>query len=292
MTRLGKIISIGLLLLSGHVLANGKDADLAKEVQQSQLAPQATVVSSSVPNTSENSTKKSFEPEMVMIPAGTFTMGCVAGRDDVESDCSDGGKPAHKVTLNAFQIGQYEVTFDQWDACEKAKACRHAKDSGFGRGKRPVINVSWGDVQQYIQWLNQQTAKSYRLPTEAEWEYAARAGGNSSYPWGNKISCKNANYNYEKCNTTKSSVIGSYAANAFGLYDTVGNVWEWTQDRYGAYSSQRVSNPKGASAGTYRVRVLRGGSWFNNGRLVRSAVRGRNVPGHRNDGIGFRLARG
>lgn len=241
--------------------------------------------------------KKHFEHEMVMIPAGDFTMGCVDGRDDVDADCSDDERPAHKVSLDAFKMGKYEVTFDQWDACEKAKICPHSDDEGWGRGKHPVINVSWNDVQQYIQWLNQKTGNNYRLPTEAEWEYTARAGGNSTYPWGNKISCKNADYNLGKCNALGSSIVGSYTANTFGLYDTVGNVWEWTQDWNGTFSSQPVVNPKGANAGTHRM--LRGGSWSSRHTsafsstysFMRSAVRDRLMPDASSDDIGFRLAR-
>jgi formylglycine-generating enzyme required for sulfatase activity len=234
-------------------------------------------------------------PQMVNIPAGTFTMGCVEGRDDVvEDSCSDDEKPAHQVTLNAFQIGKYEVTFAEWDACETAKVCPHADDEGWGRGKRPVINVSWDDAQTYIRWLNAQTGQRYRLPTEAEWEYAARGGRDSAYPWGNSISCNNADYwpNSTSCHGRGTSVVGSFAANAYGLHDTVGNVYEWCQDWYGEgyYASSPASNPEGAAGGTDRV--LRGGSWYDTPRYVRSATRDYNAPDNRYYLVGFRVAQG
>lgn len=247
---------------------------------------------------STTNTRQPFEPVMVNIPAGSFTMGCVEGRDDVNGGCSDDEKPAHQVSLPAFQMGKYEVTFDEWDACEQAKVCPHADDQGWGRGKRPVINVSWNDItQKYIPWLNQQTGKRYRLPTEAEWEYAARAGGESAYPWGNSISCSHADYwpnwpNDQSCHGEGTSVVGRFAENGFGLHDTVGNVWEWVQDGYGSdyYRSSPASAPQGPSSGA--ARVLRGGSWGNDGQNLRSAYRNDSSPGRRSFYIGFRLAQG
>ncbi|EIJ33708.1 formylglycine-generating enzyme family protein [Thiothrix nivea] len=235
-----------------------------------------------------------IEPEMQLIPAGKFMMGCVEGRDDVEGGCEDDEKPAHEVSINAFYMGKYEVTFDQWDACEQAKACPHAGDSGWGRGNRPVINVSWEDItQKYIPWLNQQTGRHYRLPTEAEWEYAARGGSDTAYPWGNTISCGNANYGSysNQCETVRTKPVGSYTANGYGLYDTAGNVWEWCQDWYAGdyYKSSPVSAPHGPGAGA--ARVLRGGSWYNDAQYVRSADRSHDTPVPRINLLGFRLAR-
>ena len=236
-----------------------------------------------------------FEPMMVDIPAGSFTMGCVEGRDDVDGGCDDNEKPPHTVSLPAFKIGKYEVTFAEWDACEQAKACPHAEDEGWGRGKRPVINVSWNDItQKYIPWLNQQTGKRYRLPTETEWEYAARAGGESVYPWGSSISCSYADYwgNDQSCHGEGTSVVGRFAENGFGLHDTLGNVWEWVQDWYGSdyYRSSPASAPQGRSSGTDRV--LRGGSWGSTPRYVRSANRISNSPDFRDNLAGFRVAQG
>lgn len=236
-----------------------------------------------------------IEPQMVSIPAGSFTMGCKRGRDDIEGVCLDDAPP-HVVNLPAFQMGKYEVTFDEWDRCEAAGVCPHAEDEGWGRGQRPVINVSWNDItQKYLPWLNQQTGKRYRLPTEAEWEYAARARGESVYPWGHTINCQQARYGYysEECKAAdKTLTVGSYPANAWGLHDTAGNVYEWVQDWYGAdyYRSSPASAPQGPSSGTDRV--MRGGSWSYLALLARSAIRLNLKPDDRSDFIGFRPAQG
>ncbi len=231
-----------------------------------------------------------YEPEMVSIPAGTFTMGCDPKRDDVNGGCGSDEKPAHEVTLDAFTMGKYEVTFDQWDACEQAKVCPHAEDEGWGRGNRPVINVSWDDItQKYIPWLNKETGKTYRLPTEAEWEYAARGGADTAYPWGNAIGKGNVNCDNVSCGDKfeYTAPVGSFAANGYGLSDMHGNVLEWCQDWYGDYASSPVSNPKGAVSGTNRV--LRGGSWRDDAQDVRSANRRYSTPDNRYSDIGFRL---
>lgn len=275
------------------VLVLGQTTPTAPPSSEPEPRPAAPTVVATPPTrpASPTNTRLPFEPVMVSIPAGSFMMGCVEGRDDVDGGCEADEKPAHQVSLSAFQIGKYEVTFDEWDACERAKACPHAEDEGWGRGKRPVTNVSWNDItQNYIPWLNQQTGTRYRLPTEAEWEYAARAGGESAYPWGNSINCDKANY-YE-CKPGGTVAVGSYPANVWGLHDTAGNVWEWVQDWYGAdyYRSSPASAPEGPSSGTYRV--LRGGSWFSTPSGVRSANRHGDTPDSRNYGIGFRVAQG
>jgi formylglycine-generating enzyme required for sulfatase activity len=237
--------------------------------------------------------RPAFEPEMVTIrPADSFTMGCQAGRDDEAGGCYDNEKPAHPVRLNAYQIGKDEVTFEQWDECEREKACPHAADEGWGRGKRPVINVSWNDItQHYIPWLNRKTGKEYRLPSEAEWEYAARGGTETAYPWGNRIGKGKANCDNSSCGDKfeYTAPVGRFAANGYGLHDMQGNVWEWCQDWYGSdyYASSPASNPQGAGSGTDRV--LRGGSWRNDAQDVRSANRFDLTPGYRNYDIGFRL---
>ncbi len=238
-------------------------------------------------------TRQSFEPEMVSIPAGSFTMGCKPGRDDgLEGGCYDYEKPAHTVQVSAFLIGKYEVTFDEWDACEQAKACPHAEDGGWGRGRRPVINVSWDDAQTYLQWLSRETGKQYRLPTGAEWEYAARGGRESAFPWGDQIGCGNARYggvmDGNPCKSTSTVGVGSYAANGFGLHDTAGNVWEWVNDWFGGYAAAAASDPQGPGSGSYRV--LRGGSWNNDPQNLRAANRDSAAPGYRSINVGFRPA--
>ncbi len=273
----------------------------SSEPEPRPTAPTVVATPSAHPASSAN-TRLPFEPVMVPIPAGSFMMGCVEGRDDVNGGCDDDEKPAHHVSLSAFQIGKYEVTFDEWDACEQAKACPHADDAGWGRGKRPVINVSWNDItQKYIPWLNQQTGKRYRLPTEAEWEYAARDGKESAYPWGNQASHAFANYGTDECCESLASgkdqwiytsLVGSFAANLYGLHDTVGNVYEKVQDWYGEdyYRSSPVSAPQGPSSGSFRVD--RGGSWRDSPELVRSADRNFSTPDTRDRNTGFRIAQG
>jgi len=251
------------------------------------------------PPSSRDVKRETFEPEMVSIPAGRFTMGCDPKRDDVEGGCYSDEKPAHEVSISAFQMAKTEVTFDQWDACEKATACPHAEDQGWGRGNRPVINVSWDDItQKYIPWLNKETGKHYRLPTEAEWEYAARGGTDTAYPWGNKASHEFANYGKDKCCEGLASgkdewvytSIGGFAANPYGLHDMHGNVWEWVSDRWGGYAAEPQQDSPGANKGTDRV--LRGGSWLNIAQDVRSASRDYSTPDHRFNYVGFRVAQG
>jgi formylglycine-generating enzyme required for sulfatase activity len=240
-----------------------------------------------------------IKPVMVSIPAGTFTMGCKDGRDNVEGldKCGNASNetPAHEVTLDAFQLGKYEVTFDEWDLCTKDGVCPQADDEGWGRGKRPVINVSWDDTQTYIGWLNKRTGKKYRLPTEAEWEYASRAGrNNTAYSWGYAAGKGNANCNNAQCGDTfkETAPVDSFIANAYGLHNMHGNVWEWCSDWYAVdyYASSPSSSPKGAESGSNRV--LRGGSWHYYAQFVRSALRLNGTPDDRGISIGFRLALG
>ena len=157
-------------------------------------------------------------PEMVVVPAGTFIMGSPEGGQD---------ERPHQVTFaNPFAVSKFEVRFDDWDACVTYGDCPHASDSGWGRGRQPLINVSWDDAQRYVAWLSRMTGETYRLLSEAEWEYAARAGTKTVYPWGNEIGEINANC--FGCGTPwhhqRAFPVGSFTANAFGLYDMIGNV--------------------------------------------------------------------
>ncbi|MDD5394710.1 MAG: SUMF1/EgtB/PvdO family nonheme iron enzyme [Thiothrix sp.] len=235
-----------------------------------------------------------LEPEMVNIPAGTFTMGCDPKRDDVEGGCYGDEKPAHEVSIRAFQLAATDVTFEQWDACEKAKACPHAEDSGWGRGNRPVINVSWNDAQTYLQWLGKESGKNYRLPTEAEWEYAARAGTSTAYAWGNSIGKNNANCDGcgSQWDNKQTSPVRSFAANPFGLYDMNGNVLQWVEDCYvDSYKDAPAAGTPVKGCDANASRVLRGGSWGNLPLGLRSADRYYGPPGNRSYYFGFRAAR-
>ncbi len=172
-------------------------------------------------------------PEMVVVPAGSFTMGSPTTEPGHSVDES----PQHTVTIvRPFAIGRFEVTFDEWDACAADGGCNGYKpaDEGWGRARRPVINVSWDDAEAYIAWLSKKTGKSYRLPSGAEYEYATRAGTQTAYPWGKAIGTNNANCHAcgSKWDAKQTAPVGSFAPNGFGLYDMVGNVREWTEDCY------------------------------------------------------------
>ncbi len=228
-----------------------------------------------------------IEPEMVKIPGGSFRMGCVSGKV-----CSSDEKPVHRVTVSGFYMGKTEVTFDQWDACVADGGCTHyPNDRGWGRGKRPVINVSWKDAQTFIKWLSRKTGQTWRLPTEAEWEYAARAGSTTKYSWGNSVGNNKANCDGcgSQWDNKKTAPVGSFSANRFGLHDMHGNVGEWVHDWKGKYSSGSQTDPKGPKKGSGRV--YRGGSWNYDARGLRSAGRDFSSPGFRDDDLGFRLLR-
>jgi formylglycine-generating enzyme required for sulfatase activity len=222
-------------------------------------------------------------PNMVVIPAGSFQMG---------SNESDDEEPIHKTYIKQFSMSQTEVTFEQWDICFNAGGCSHnPQDEGWGRGQRPVINVSWNDAQEYIQWLNRETGKKYRLPSESEWEYAAHAGSANIYSWGDSINCKLADYNDDKCNSKGTSPVKSYAKNKFGLYDMHGNVWEWVEDKWHNNYNEAPSNGSAWISGNSTHRVLRGGSWYQGAMELRSAFRDYFTPTNRAFNNGFRLAR-
>ncbi len=229
-------------------------------------------------------------PEMVVVPAGSFTMGSPPheeGRDDDEG-------PIHRVTIVApFAVGRYEVTIAEWDACVAAGGCRYRiEDEDWGRGRRPAINVEWSQAKEYVSWLSRETGKPYRLPTEAEWEYAARAGTETRYSWGDDIGLNRANCNGcgSRWDYEKTARVGSFAANGFGLHDMHGNVWEWVEDcSHGSYLGAPSDGSAWTARSDCRKRVRRGGSWFDKPRYLRSANRGRRDYGHEEDG--FRVAR-
>ena len=223
------------------------------------------------------------------IPAGSFRMG------DIQGGGYSDEKPVHRVRIKAFLLGKTEVTFAQWDACVAAGGCsRRPSDEGWGRGSRPVINVSWKDItEQFIPWLNKVTGKRYRLPTEAEWEYAARAGSESKYSWGNSIGRNKANCDGcgSRWDDSKTAPVASFAANAFGLYDMHGNLWEWTQDCWNGSYKGAPSDGTAWLSGNCSRRVLRGGSWDSGPYNLRSANRYRYSAGVRFNDFGFRLSR-
>jgi formylglycine-generating enzyme required for sulfatase activity len=216
---------------------------------------------------------------MVFVEGGTFQMGATSEQG---SDADDNEKPVHSVTLSDFYIGKYEVTQAQW------KAVMGSNPSNFtGDDNRPVEQVSWDKIQEFILKLNQLTGKTYRLPTEAEWEYAARGGKQSQgYEYAGSNTIDEVAW-YNGNSGSKTHPVGQKQPNELGLYDMSGNVREWCQDRYGDYSSSAQTNPTGPTRGSGRV--LRGGSWYFNAGFCRVADRVNGNPSSRLFNSGFRL---
>lgn len=229
-----------------------------------------------------------LEPEMVVIPAGHFQMGCVSG-----INCGSDEKPVHEVKIASFALSKYEVTFEEYDAFTDATGRERADDRGWGRGQRPVINVSWYDAMAYAAWLSKQTGKTYRLPSEAEWEYAARAGTTTKYSWGNEIGINRANCDGcgSQWDNKMTAPVGSFEANSWGLYDMHGNVWEWVQDCWNENYEGAPADGSAWTPGDCSGRVLRGGSWYTDPGSLRSAIRFSYTTGFRFSGFGFRVLR-
>jgi formylglycine-generating enzyme required for sulfatase activity len=240
-------------------------------------------------------------PLMVVVPKGRFLMGAPAS----EEGASEDERPQHEVTIPAdFAVGKFEVTFAEYDACVAAGGCiERPDDRAWGRGTRPVMNVNWADAQTYIRWLNARLGSNrgkYRLLSEAEWEYAARAGTTTAYPWGEKASHEFANYGKDECcdglaqgrdKWVNISPVGSFPANRFGLHDMHGNVFEWTEDCWNESYKGAPADGRPRTTGECSRRVLRCGSWSYNPRYLRSALRFRGDSTYRFVSVGFRLAR-
>ena len=258
-------------------------------------------------------------PQMVVVPAGSYRMG--SPPDAKEQDVDEG--PVREVTIAApFAVGKYEVTFAEWDACFRAGGCPRVKregveegiaaDYGWGRDSRPVINVSWRNAQEYVTWLSRKTKKMYRLPSESEWEYAARAGTTTARYWGDDVSgqCRHENgldidLQNEKhfkrdfpdlvpCgdkHVDATAPVGSYTANGWGLHDMLGNVMEWTQDCWNSSHAEAPADGGARESGDCTEGVVRGGSWNTTPFLLRAASRHGNTIDTRSSIIGFRVAR-
>jgi eukaryotic-like serine/threonine-protein kinase len=235
-------------------------------------------------------------PTMVMIPAGTFTQGS----PESEPESLDRERPQREVTVPAFAMGQTAVTFDQWDACVADGVCTHSpSDSGWGRGNRPVIYVSWHDAQQYVSWLSTKTGHEYRLPSESEWEYATRAGTTGRFNTGNCITTDNANFDGtrpaqgcpEGIDRQQTLPVDGFSPNAYGLNDTHGNVREWMQDCWNENYDGAPTDGSSWMDGDCNLAVHRGGAWSSGGTWLRSADRNGQGRGFRVTYIGFRVAR-
>ncbi|RLJ16347.1 formylglycine-generating enzyme family protein [bacterium endosymbiont of Escarpia laminata] len=254
------------------------------------------------------------QPEMERIPAGEFEMGDLSGDGDSDE------RPVHTVRFaQPFEMGRYEVTFEEYDLFAAATGQDKPNDEGWGRGRRPVINVSWIDAGAYTQWLSERTGLKYRLPLEAEWEYAARATTTTPRFWAENAedevdaACAYANV-FDKKNESRlkssynitwepfgcaddfpfTAPVGEFRTNDWGLHDMLGNVWEWNQDCYIASYEDALgdgSTRGPADGGECARRVLRGGSWGDVPQFVRSASRVRVTPDYRGTRVGFRLAR-
>jgi formylglycine-generating enzyme required for sulfatase activity len=221
-------------------------------------------------------------PPLISLPAGQFTMGSSS------SDPSE--RPVHKVTLTTpFAIGKYEVTAGQWNACADARACQRSTQAN----EAPVRDVSWDDVQQYLKWLSATSGKPYRLPTEAEWEYAARGGTTTAYWWGDKLvpgkaNCKDCGLPWQVDSPANA---GSFGANPFGLYDTSGSVWEWVGDCWHNSFKDAPADGRAWEGPNCTVRVIRGGSWREGASYMVSSTRFKYDASVRNAQNGFRVAR-
>jgi formylglycine-generating enzyme required for sulfatase activity len=236
-------------------------------------------------------------PEMVALPGGTFTMG--SPRNERYRTNHEG--PQRQVTIKPFDIGKHEVTFAEWGACVADGGCNEPSDSGAeGRDSQPVVNVSWQDAQAYVSWLSKKTGKRYRLPTEAEWEYAARAGTTTPFSFGKTISTAQANYDGRYTYGPRGSKgeyrertvpVGSLPANPWGLHEVHGNVWELVEDCWHESYQGAPQDGRAWVEASCTERVLRGGSLNNRPQDLRSAIRISVGPDFRNYDLGFRVAR-
>ena len=225
-------------------------------------------------------------PTMVVIPAGKFMMGSPEGAGDADEH------PQHAVAIRRpFAVSETEITFAQWDACVNAGGCQKIGDNTWGRGDRPAILMSWQEAKEYAAWLSKLTDKQYRLLTEAEWEYAARAGNQGKWSFGDQEG-ELGKYAWFGMNSeTKTQPVRKKKPNAFGLYDMHGNVWEWTEDCWNSTYAAAPTDGKAWLKGDCGQRVLRGGSWNYSPDVLRSSERYAYTSDSRVNFLGFRLAR-
>lgn len=230
-------------------------------------------------------------PEMVAIPAGSFDMGARASETGWEAD----EWPSHRVTLKGFALAVTELTFAQWDACVADGGCNGYRpdDMGWGRGERPVVNVGWLDAQAYVQWLSRKTGWRYRLPSEAEWEYACRAGARRRYCGGDDIDVLawHDGNSGGLFSPARTQPVARKRANGFGLRDMTGNVWEWVEDCYRDSFIGAPNNGRAWASAECKYRVLRGAAWSSLSDDARATARGWDAANVRDGGAGFRIAR-
>ena len=265
--------------------ATGPDSPKTAPPPAQPQPPQQPAPTAGGPNPGEIFKDCDTCPALVVVPSGTFTMG---------SKDTPAEAPQRNVTIaKPFAIGRFEVTFAQWDACVAAKACKSdIDDHGFGRGQRPVIDITWDEAQAFVKWLSAQGKHAYRLPSEAEWEYAARAGSKTAFPWGAAAGTGRANCDECGAPATQATLpVGSYRPNAFGLFDTAGNAAELVEDCWNpAYRGAPVDGSAWRT-GDCQLRVLRGGSFGNKATSAKSSARFRYDHDVRYYTNGFRVAR-
>ncbi|TXH12057.1 MAG: formylglycine-generating enzyme family protein [Hyphomicrobiaceae bacterium] len=226
-------------------------------------------------------------PTMVVVPTGTFKMGSPEGQG------VDDERPQRDVTIaRPFAVGRTEVTFAEWDMCVKAGACAKISDNGWGRNDRPAILMSWWEAKQYVDWLKRMTGKDYRLLTEAEWEYAARAGSTTHWSFGDEEKQLGEHAWFSSNSQSRTQPVARKKPNAFGLFDMHGNVWEWTADPWhDSYQGAPTDGMAWIEGGDASRRVVRGGSWYDNPDFLRSALRDRSTTDVRSRNLGFRVGR-
>jgi formylglycine-generating enzyme required for sulfatase activity len=299
---------IGLVAVA-MLVQHAKGAPAPKPVAPKVLAPVGAFSSERAPQPLSRAEERAIKrkdtfkecaacPEMVVVPAGTFTMGAPPREAIREAD--EG--PTHPVTFaRAFAVGKFSVTFDEWDVCAAEGGCKRYRpdDQGWGRGRRPVINVSWSDAKGYVAWLSRKTGKRYQLLSESAREYVTRAGTTTPFWWGTTITTRLANFdgNYTYAGSPKGEFrqrtvpVDSFAPNPWGLYQVHGNVWEWTEDCWNENYQGAPANGAAWTTGNCRERVVRGGSWIGEARFLRAANRDKIVAANRSHSIGFRVAR-
>jgi formylglycine-generating enzyme required for sulfatase activity len=226
-------------------------------------------------------------PKLISVQPGSFIMG-----DD------HGYKyeyPAHEVTIDyPFALGQFEITFDEWEACAQERGCKPTPDDhGWGKGRYPIINLTYKDIQDYLTWISKKTKQTYRLPSEAEWEYAARAGTKTAYWWGDDVGVNNANCRTcgSKWSGIGSAPVGSFKANPWGFYDMNGNAWEWVADCWSPHYINAPTNGAPRLDGNCKEPIMRGGSWYYFPKLSRAAYRYKNGVNVFSYNVSFRILR-
>ena len=231
-------------------------------------------------------------PEMIVRPSGSFTVGSPI----TEKNRTRWEGPQHTVTISKpLAVSKYVLTFADWDACVSFGNCDpNIVDSGFGRGRQPVINITWNDATLYLNWLSQMTGKSYRLLSDAEYEFAARAGTQTVFPWVDELGHNNANC--DGCGSPwdnkQPAPVGSFPPNRFGLYEMVGNVWQWVEDCWhNSFEGATADGSPWIADGNCIYRVDRGAGWSGSPEIPRAALRDRDSLGTRGPNIGFRVAR-